>query len=298
VFLECGFTAEGAGDHGAVRLDGARIVGSLTVTGATLRNSTGPALHADGLQIDGHVLLEERFIAEGAGDDGAVRLHGARIGGQLSLRGAVLRNPSGPALHAETMQTNDDVFLDEGFTAEGAESLGTIRLLGGRVGGQLHLAGGTVINTTNEQLLWAIDGLTYSGVPQLAPDRNREAWLKLLRTGTIVYAAQPYLQLAAVYRAEGHDSDTRAILMAQREDQLARGGLSMLDRSWARLTGVLLGYGHQPWRAFIALARTVRPGGESTGRATPRALSADPDRRLEAGLALDGTSRGRPSTST
>ena len=47
----------------------------------------------------------------------------------------------------------------------------------------------------------------------------------------------------------------RAILISQREeDQIARGGLSWADRRWARITGVLLGYGYQPWRALLYLA--------------------------------------------
>ena len=68
------------------------------------------------------------------------------------------------------------------------------------------------------------------------------------------YAAQPYQQLAAAYRNEGHDSDVRAILIAQRRDQIARGGLARTDLWWARFTGWLLGYGYQPWRALLYLA--------------------------------------------
>ncbi len=51
--------------------------------------------------------------------------------------------------------------------------------------------------------------------PEARPQTNREAWLELLGGGTLRYAAQPYQQLAAAYRAEGHDSDVRAILIAQ-----------------------------------------------------------------------------------
>jgi hypothetical protein len=41
--------------------------------------------------------------------------------------------------------------------------------------------------------------------------------------------------------------------MAQRRDQIARGGLSWTDRRWGQTTGVLLGYGYQPWRALVWL---------------------------------------------
>jgi hypothetical protein len=52
----------------------------------------------------------------------------------------------------------------------------------------------------------------------------------LLGGGTPTYAAQPYQQLAAAYRAEGYDSDVRAILIAQSAGQPCRGGLAAVMR--------------------------------------------------------------------
>jgi hypothetical protein len=66
-----------------------------------------------------------------------------------------------------------------------------------------------------------------------------------------------YQQLAAAYRAAGHDREVREILIAQRRDQIRRGTLSGADRWWARLTGVLLGYGYQPWRALLYLTAVL-----------------------------------------
>jgi hypothetical protein len=95
----------------------------------------------------------------------------------------------------------------------------------------------------------ALDGLTYSGLPESSLD-----WLDLLRKGTKSYAAQPYQQFAAAHRAAGHDGEVRRILRAQRQDQIDRRALTgRVDRAWARLTGVTLGYGYQPWRALIGL---------------------------------------------
>jgi hypothetical protein len=244
------------------------------VSGATLRNPTGPALHADRLQTDSGVLLDEGFTAEGTNVRGAVRLLGARIGGPLVPSSATLRNPTGPALNAEGLQTDSDVYLDEGFTAEGAGDDGAVRLLGGRIGGQLHAGGCAVSSKTKREHRWVIDGLAYSGVPQLAREGNREAWLELLRAGTPRYAAQPYQQLAAAYRAEGHDSDVRVILIAQRQDQVVRSGLSWPDRWWARTAGALLGYGYQPWRALLYLAGIPGRRPRHLGRPRPRARRA------------------------
>ena len=83
MLLRRGFTANGAGERGAVRLTGAHIGGSLECDGADLRNDSGPALNADGLQVEQAMFLRDGFTAHGSGELGAVRLAGAHIGGSL-----------------------------------------------------------------------------------------------------------------------------------------------------------------------------------------------------------------------
>jgi hypothetical protein len=99
--------------------------------------------------------------------------------------------------------------------------------------------------------------LTYAGLPlesaRLPRGISVDHWLDLLRKGTPSYAAQPYQQFAAAHRAAGHDGEVRKILMKQRQDQIDRGGLTRAERAWARLTGLTLGYGYQPWRALVFL---------------------------------------------
>jgi hypothetical protein len=162
--------------------------------------------------------------------------------------------PPRPPLSLDGLHTIRDVHLDDGFTADGFGPDATIRLTGARIGGTLHLTDAAVTSRSAPEHRWVLDGLHYAGVPRLTSDGNRAVCLDLLRTGMPSYAAQPYQQLAAAYRAEGHDSDVRAILIAQRRDQIARGNLSPTDLWWARFTGVLLGYGNQPWRALLYLA--------------------------------------------
>jgi hypothetical protein len=137
MFLSRGFTATGAGDNGAVNLAGARIGGSLDCGGAILRNDSGPALNAPSLEVDQGVFLHRGFTATGAGANGAIRLAGARIGGSLDCDGAILRNDSGPALLADSMQVGQVVFLRDGFTATGAGDPGTVRLTSGHIGASL-----------------------------------------------------------------------------------------------------------------------------------------------------------------
>jgi hypothetical protein len=72
--------------------------------------------------------------------------------------------------------------------------------------------------------------------------------------------------------------------MAQRRDQIHRGAVIGWDRFWARLTGLTLGYGYQPWRALIVLlvvlaisvGATLTAGhrgglARTSGTSTPRA---------------------------
>jgi hypothetical protein len=90
------------------------------------------------------------------------------------------------------------------------------------------------------------------------PERiSPEGWRELLRHGTAAYAAQPYQQLAAGYRARGDDRQVRETLMAQRDDQLARADTSWRERWWGKITKITLGDGYQPWRALLFLAAVV-----------------------------------------
>ena len=86
---------------------------------------------------------------------------------------------------------------------------------------------------------------------------SAERWRKLLRDGTPAYAAQPYQQLAAGFRALGDERQARQTLMKQRDDQLARAHTSWAERLWGKITKVTLGYGYQPWRALLFLVRVV-----------------------------------------
>jgi len=131
----------GATLRAAVNLDGANIGGAFDCSGARLRNDSGPALAADGLTVGGGVFLRSGFTATGAGEDGAVRLTGANIGGAFSCSGAQLRNDSGPAFYADRLTVGGGVFLREGFTATGAGKDGAVRLLGANISGQLGCSG-------------------------------------------------------------------------------------------------------------------------------------------------------------
>lgn len=139
-----GFRATGSGPSGAVCLAGARIAGQLALRGTTLVNPTGPALLADLISVGETARLDQDFIAEGAGEAGAVRLAGATVCGDLSLAGARLTNHTGPALHADRVTVQGDLLMSRGlpgrpFSAAGSGGPGTVLLRGAAVVGQLSL---------------------------------------------------------------------------------------------------------------------------------------------------------------
>ncbi|UUU29124.1 hypothetical protein JIX56_03965 [Streptomyces sp. CA-210063] len=203
----------------------------------------------DAARFTAPVMTMRGAVATADTPSGAVRFLGAHLG-LLDCDGARLANTSGPALHADGLRVDHSVFLRAGFRATGAGH--AVLALNGLSGeGSLFLdTSGVTRSGQATGALVGIDGLTYADLP--APV-GLSRWLELLRDHTPGYSAQPYQQLAAVHRAAGHDSEVRDILMAQRRDQIDRGGLRRRDRAWARFTGLALGFGYQPWRALLLL---------------------------------------------
>ncbi len=103
MLLDEDFAATGSGEAGAVRLPDAKVNGDFRLNGARLANATGPALRADGLTVQGDLVLAAAaapggpFTASGSGHLGTVLLRGATVGGQLSLAGACVQHDQGPA---------------------------------------------------------------------------------------------------------------------------------------------------------------------------------------------------------
>ena len=145
--------AIGKDDLGAIRLIGGRLGGALLLQGARISNPIGPALNAEGLAIDNSAVLDESFTASGKGSYGTVRLAGGRIDGQLILRGSLIVNTSGPAFNGYDLTIGSDAVFDRGFTAVGRGDLGTIRLLSGRIGGQISLSDASLSNLTGPALV-------------------------------------------------------------------------------------------------------------------------------------------------
>ena len=250
VFL-AGFEVLGAGADGAVNLLGAHIGGQLNCLDSSVRNDSGPALNADSLRVDQSMFLRGRFEVIGAGESGALNLIGAHLGSQLDCSGLSARNESGPAVAADSLRVDQSVLLRDKFEAVGGGGSVTVSLVDARIGSTLVFAPARIAHLVSHRNCLDVNGLVYSGLPT---GIDTPAWLTMLRESTPAYAPQPYQQLAGAQRAAGHDNEARRTLIEQRRAQVDRGALTGRgELAWARLTGLTLGYGYQPWRALLGL---------------------------------------------
>ena len=129
----------------AILMQDAEFCVSMSLTGSHILGLT-----ADGAVIKGSMFLRDVFSAQGA-----IRLLGAQIGGQLSCTGATLEVEKGYALSADRAVIKGSVFLDD-FSAQGA-----IRLLGAQIGGDLSCIGAKLKGKEGNALL--ADGMVVSG---------------------------------------------------------------------------------------------------------------------------------------
>jgi hypothetical protein len=135
---------------GVIELRGARIAANFVCQGATKldgANAEGNSLQADALKVGGNVFIRDSFASRGAID-----LVDAEIGGNLECRGVHLRgrNQKGSALHAERITVGSQVYLDQGFRADGA-----IYLLAARINGNLECRGAQVSSGNHGRALYA-----------------------------------------------------------------------------------------------------------------------------------------------
>jgi hypothetical protein len=86
-----------------------------------------------------------------------VRLIDARIGGNLSCEHAVVRSSDGPGMPAHGLRTERDLFLEQGFVAEGRGEIGAIGMNDARTGARLNIRGALLRTPAGPAL--SLDGL-------------------------------------------------------------------------------------------------------------------------------------------
>ncbi len=125
------------------RLMGEADLSNVEIPEIYLEGTWVHSISADRARVKGSVFLRKGFRSEGE-----VRLLGAQIGGSFDCSGGTFTNPpkqgiaaSGDALSADAAVVKGDVFLRNGFRAEGQ-----VRLPGAQIGGDLVCTGGTFTN--------------------------------------------------------------------------------------------------------------------------------------------------------
>ena len=134
-----------------ILLSGAKIHGNLDLRGTHVGRLDGTqpdvcvALLADGLQVNGNALLGDGFSAAGE-----VRLNGSHVERNLDCTNAQFHNPGGFSLSAAGARVDGSIFL---CAANGAAmtSIGTLRLDGAEIGGDVDATGGTFTATAFHQ---------------------------------------------------------------------------------------------------------------------------------------------------
>jgi sRNA-binding regulator protein Hfq len=131
------------------RLEQDLDLGRAKMAVLNMEGSWTGGIFADGLKLEGDIFLRNGFVAEGE-----VRLLGATIGGNLDAEGGTFKNlkseenpnSTGNALSADGITVTGDVFLRNGFHADGE-----VRLLGATIGGNLEADDGTFKNLKSDK---------------------------------------------------------------------------------------------------------------------------------------------------
>ncbi len=246
VFLRRGFTATGA-----IQLAGADIKGSLDLTDAQLNGTDqhGNALFADRMRVSGDAFLDDGFVA-----NGAISLSGAQINGALLFSDAQLLGQP-VALRADGLRVEHELRWSPTNPVQGLVNLerAAVHRLdddwgADRPEGHWPPAGKL-----------RLDGFTYRGFggDNHASLQQRLAWIRKshppANTGTRGYQAQPYQQLAQVYRQTGQDAEAQQVAIAQHTDLRRHGHLTWGKKVANWLLDVSIRHGYKPGRALWAL---------------------------------------------
>jgi hypothetical protein len=105
-----------------------------------------------------------------------------------------------------------------------------------------------------------LQGFDYTEIHDDAPfdAPSRIDWLR--RQHTQRFRAQPYEQLADIFRKGGQAAAARDVLIAKEADRANQSTLSAGEWLWYRVFGPMIGYGYEPGRAFAWMIAVVLLG--------------------------------------
>jgi hypothetical protein len=124
---------------GTIRLDGARIDGSICLAGALLDGRGAPALSARSVTVGSNVELQPA-AGHRCEINGEVALVAAQITGDLVCHGARLLNPDGRALHCEDMKVETVSLSSNDENSLLFEARGRLNFLTAIIGGSFFMS--------------------------------------------------------------------------------------------------------------------------------------------------------------
>ncbi len=244
-----GMFCDGMESEGEVRLLGAKV-GELSVERAKLKSlkdeegkGMRPALNADRVRVSGSM------FCRGMETEGEVRLLGAKVGGQLSMREASL-------------------------TATADDKCG-LKLIGAEVD-ELILAfkevdGVVDVTDAKVRSLWdaeygefsgqhppalRLQGFRYESLREPLSAEQRLEWIDRSQQGQ--HQPGVYAELAEAYRRIGHRADARAIGIAS--ERRGREDGTLVKKIWSWLLWKSVRYGYENWRAAAGLVIVITIG--------------------------------------
>ncbi|MGD9803258.1 MAG: hypothetical protein AB7E81_03155 [Hyphomicrobiaceae bacterium] len=237
----------GASMVGGISLVGAKLSSDLNVAGIDIHDPETVALKADGIDVEGDIILHSGRI------EGAVEIVGGHIEGDLDCTGTRIHNPGKVALKFDRSIVKGAWFLWKGA----------------KIDGVLNMTGATLGSIHDDRASWPGQGdlmlnrcLYDALIGGTIDAEQRLEWLARQSPGRWGedFWPQPYEQLAHVYRTMGHEEDARRVLIAkerlQRRARRARSSNPLVHMLLAASDGVLaitVRYGRQPLLAFFWL---------------------------------------------
>jgi hypothetical protein len=273
VYLNYGFQA-----NGEVSLIGAKIGRDLVCSAGTFINEGHVAISADAMNVGGFVY----FRAEKMGQDGpavpfraqgSVRLHSARIAGDLDCTGGVFSNPKGDnrgrSIHFGPAVVKGTIFFRAGVGSQRDDAPKFVS------DGIIDLRGASTSSLWDDRSCWPsegslfLDGFVYErfrtsdpGDTKITVPTDGKARLEWLQLDTGTSGIQPYKQLAKVLWDRG-DTDGARLVLEALEEKLARTNeltpnyWRRLPLHWLRFPAYwlkrMIGFGYRPGRAIWAL---------------------------------------------
>ena len=266
---------EGFLSIGAVRLIGASVKGDLILAGGTFIKLREDAVIADRIKVNGIVSLDDIAFA------GWFGLNGARISGDLLCTGTQFLTDNVTANLAISTRTAFDIELEGDSESDNTwysrldcEYLEVARRFRWKnvkltERSELNLFHAKVGRLVDEPTSWPsrgslmLDGFIYDSIasgPLAAEERlewiERASWqvgegAKESQNLVPRFTAQPYEQLAKIFRATGLNEQATKVAIAKRERRRLYGDLSWWERMSSFLLKYLSGYGYRPHRALV-----------------------------------------------